>query len=50
MPQPRKLKKEEKMSPAAERNDPYRKNHFLVEIDGMASASFLSVAGHRVHH
>ena len=33
------------MSPAAERNDPYRKNHFLVEIDGMASASFLSVQG-----
>jgi phage tail-like protein len=45
MPQARKPKKEEKMSPAAERNDPYRKNHFLVEIDGMASASFLSVYG-----
>ena len=45
MRQPRKLKKEEKMSPAVDRNDPYRNNHFLVEIDGMASASFLSVQG-----
>ena len=33
------------MSPAVDRNDPYRNNHFLVEIDGMASASFLSVQG-----
>ena len=45
MPQPRKSKKEEKMSPAVNRNDPFRNNHFLVEIDGMASASFLSVQG-----
>ena len=45
MPQPRKLKKEEKMSPAVARNDPYRNNHFQVELDGMASASFLSVQG-----
>jgi phage tail-like protein len=45
MPQTRKPKKEEMMSPAAERKDPYRKNYFLVEIDGMASASFLSVQG-----
>ena len=45
MPQPRKPKKEEKMSPAVNRNDPYRNNHFQVELDGMASASFLSVQG-----
>jgi phage tail-like protein len=45
MPQPRKTKKEVKMSPANERNDPFRNNHFLVEIDGMVSASFLSVQG-----
>jgi len=45
MSQPRKPKKEEKMSPVVDRNDPYRNNHFQVEIDGMASASFLSVQG-----
>ena len=44
MPQTRKPKKEEKMSPAAERNDPYRKNHFLVEIDGMASVETVAAA------
>jgi phage tail-like protein len=45
MPQTRKPKKEEKMSPVADRHDPYRNYNFLVEIDGMASASFLSVQG-----
>lgn len=45
MAQVRKPKKEEKMSPAPARNDPYRNNQFLVEIDGMASASFLSIQG-----
>lgn len=45
MKSPSKPKQEQKMSPANVRNDPYRNNHFLVEIDGITSASFLSVEG-----
>jgi len=42
---PKKIKKEVKMSPAGGRSDPYRKFNFLVEIDGIAAAGFLSVEG-----
>lgn len=42
---PRKLKKEEKMTPTAGRHDPYRNFNFIVEIDGIASSGFLMVDG-----
>jgi len=42
---PRKNKQEVKMSPSANRNDPYRKFNFIVEIDGIASSAFQSVEG-----
>jgi phage tail-like protein len=39
------MKKEEKLTPSAGRNDPYRKFNFIVEIDGIASTGFQFVDG-----
>lgn len=41
----KKITKETKMTPSGGRSDPYRKFNFLVEIDGIATAGFLTVEG-----
>lgn len=42
---PKDIKKEDKMTPAGGRQDPYNKFNFIVEIDGIAAAGFMSVEG-----
>lgn len=41
----KKIEKEIKMAETGARSDPYRKFNFLVEIDGITVAGFLSVEG-----
>jgi len=42
---PKRITKEAKMAPVAGRPDPYNKFNFVVEIDGIAAAGFMSVEG-----